>query len=213
MRRILAAIISFGILMAGASQGHSDNKPGVLIPRQLHLATVRIFVKNGSGLGAPISPTTILTASHVVTGDDGRVLDDVVWVDSFGNQGKAVVGCTDLKRDIAVLTLPEGALRTWFQIAKNAPDVSDHLWWTSFLYDRSTMTWVSGTYMGRDITNDMTVDGIVFSGASGGAIVNESGQLVAILQASALSSNPANAAHFRPYMTGRNPVGICSVGK
>ncbi len=129
------------------------------------------------GAGVAISPTEILTASHVVEGTD------TVWVyDRNGNMLDGVVTRRDAQRDLAVVDTGDHGLPI-AQIRSDNPGTGEYSWVIG------ASDWSDPITRGRvtDVT-DSCNDGVIEvetsaeleQGDSGGPLVDQQGQVIGI---------------------------------
>jgi hypothetical protein len=176
--RIVASIVAMFITVATVLAGPA---PGVRPPSVLLSDEVRVLC-NGrwQGWAAPISASTAVTAFHVV--DDCVTLG---WRSSF-KEGRFVPLKTDKAQDTALLLSDAGTFDQWFDIAHEAPQSGEPLWWTLLLPGKSNGSdmvpvAVSGLYLGVGDDGSMYTEGPSHPGSSGSAIVNSEGKLVGVV--------------------------------
>jgi S1-C subfamily serine protease len=139
-----------------------------------------------TGTGFLVTPTTLVTAAHVVAGATG------VQVAFDNTQVAASVVGVDPSLDLAVLSIPPTSdTRHVFDLAASDPDTGTQIAVVGYPLDEPkslTEGTISGT--GRTITTESgTFDGLLQTdaainpGNSGGPLVNNAGQIVGVADA------------------------------
>lgn len=126
------------------------------------------------GWGVPYVGGQVLTAKHNTDGD-------VSWLDDWGTGHRLELKWQDSKKDIAILQASKPFPYT-ISIAKDLPEVGDRVFYRIYLSGGlKNATWTHGTVLGMDSDGDLMVAGWYHPGASGGGLLNESGELVGIV--------------------------------
>lgn len=175
---------------------------------------VQILNAGHIGWGAPYGSTMIVTAHHLM-----KVGETPQWrTPSSGWQPGEIV-CDDEQNDIAILRSAQ-QIPFGMHMAKKRPQIQDRLWWRAYI--RGTFaTIVRGYYLGESNEHEMVIDGWGHPGASGSPIVNDDGEMVGMVQASAndAGNNQPNfffsldwRASFRAFLIGSPlDVGPCKL--
>lgn len=163
-------------------------------PSDFHKGMVRVNVKGGNGLswsgsGAVVSGNRILTAAHVL---DKGLSYEVVFCDESVIAGSVVN--LNTANDIGVLrvnSIPSGV--TVLKVAEKAPEDGTKIEVCGFgargpLRHFSGRTWISSE-------DNLGCDTYVIQGDSGGAVLNESGEIVGIVSGGMCWSSTKAAIH------------------
>ena len=149
-------------------------------PSELHKGIVRVKVKGGSGMswngsGSVVSGNRVLTAAHVL---DKGLSYEVVYHD--GSFSAASVVNLNTQNDVGVLkveTVPNGV--TILKVAGTAPDDGSYVEICGF-GGSGALRHFSG-HTGIYSEDVLGVDAYVIPGDSGGAVLNEAGEIVGVV--------------------------------
>ena len=171
-----------------------------------------LVIRDGSGrcLGAPISATLIVTARHCTENPQ------VGWQTRDGRRGLANVILRRPELDLALVRV-EGAgdFPFWLRIADRLPDEVEAVWAHFFVPGTDVYALTEGRFMaevqlGED-RHCVLVDGMTGPGSSGGVLLNERGEVVAVHSQSwnpgAEVGGPARGLLVRPLAIFRSLVG------
>lgn len=153
---------------------------------------VQLETKGSLGHACPISPTDALTAEHVALEDDFKDGSNtkrapyVIWGDMLGNTGTVQWQWSDLRRDVSLVRVVPGTplFGAHLRRAGSSPPVGAKVYvvgydWGNGLGDYTVEAKVTGNRAGSLVYS--TTPG---GGSSGGCVLNESGEFVAIHVAS-----------------------------
>lgn len=149
-------------------------------PSEIHKGLVRVSVKGGngyswSGSGAVVEGNRILTAAHVL---DKGVSFSVEFFDGSSLEGKVVN--VDSASDVGVLSvgsLPVGV--AILKVAKESPKEGDYVEVCGF-GGSGSLRHFSG-HVGIYSDEVLGVDAYVLPGDSGGAALNEKGEIIGVV--------------------------------
>lgn len=181
-------------------------------------AAAEFALRLGGAWATAVGPIRAVTITHVV--DSNR--HALVLFDHLGTAYPAAVLCSDKSNKdtdaedgdgLTTLVLQGDAKFSWWvDVADDRPKVQDQLWWRGFL-SKAIPTTSRGWYLGKNDEGYVVADGWVFFGSSGSPVLNDRGQLVAVVMASyndaaqARTKDPETldvrafrAAHFRSLM-------------
>lgn len=123
------------------------------------------------GWCAPIGADVVVTAAHVAA--HPIVYCGGVMVRTIG---------VDTKHDIAVMRAPEDSYSAWYKVRLRAPEPGERLYWRFYLHGLRPAV-ATGLVMGEDDHGFFHIDGLAIPGASGSGVLDENGELVAIVSA------------------------------
>lgn len=159
-------------LLAGVL-GHIEHPP------QVESAYI-LNHRSGYGMGCPISPTTLLSATHVIDGrEEGLSTED----------GDLRVLSTE--KDLAILRLKIGVFKKApLGIATKRPVPGDLLYYAGVLYDDTLTPAYWGTVLAYDKEGFLVMESSTFPGTSGTCALNSNGEVVGVLTGVVSATSP-----------------------
>lgn len=162
-----------------------------------------------TGWGTPISPTSLVTAHHVVDG-----CASVQWGHPPTATGYLIVtafkSCdwqdqlAEKNRDCdwAILVTPENGPRfeRWAVVTRAVPQNGETVWWKLLLPGGVAET-VSGPFIGLDAWRHVHVNGTAWPGSSGSGLFNGDGELVGVVSGH-YGPTPLNRTVWGTHMAG-----------
>lgn len=185
MLRRLVAILLASLMCACTGSGCV---PAVEQLKTIHSIpgyTAGIVISTGSSIGSAcvVGPDRAYTVAHVVK--DTKVVE---WKGKTLNGGIAQIVWTDPAKDLAIIQAEEPGFETMpLRIAKQAPELGEELIVIGLMYDKPAIWYVRAISL--DPEGRLLLDGMAFPGTSGGCVVNQGGELVAVLQSSEIVLN------------------------
>lgn len=140
---------------------------------------IKIIGASGTGSGVHIGNGYILTAAHVAT-----MNNELSAKDALGRTHKLTLLWANTSKDIALLKITEADEMASAKLSCDAPVVGTHVRAYGNPMDVENV-YASGTIVGAPMTRGpwesiMTLDLTIVPGMSGGALVNDAGDIVGI---------------------------------
>lgn len=163
-----------GLLLAGVLS-HIDH------PAQV-MESYRLSHQGGYGMGCAISPTKLLTATHVIRGKETGLSTEDGPVQVLSTQG-----------DLALLRLNIGEFKKKvLKISGILPIPGDLLYYSGVLYDDTITPSYWGTVLAYDKEGYLVMESSTFPGTSGTCVLNAEGEVVGVLTGVVTAVTPKN---------------------
>lgn len=185
MLRQLVAILLASLMCACTGSGCV---PAVEQLKTIHSIpgyTAGIVISTGRSIGSAcvVGPDRAYTVAHVVK--DAKVVE---WKGKTLSGGVAQIVWIDPTKDLAIIQAEEPGFETIpLRPAKRAPELGEELIVIGLMQDKPAIWYVRAISI--DPEGRLLLDGMSFPGTSGGCIVNQEGELVALLQGSEILIN------------------------
>lgn len=163
-------------------------------------ATVVVYHQNapGWGNGCPVSAQMVVTAAHVVGGDES-----MLRYSSNTSSGTLVVRRRD-KDDVAVLQT-DGAALPFGRVAKALPNSGDPIFVLS-RDEANPRLVVHGWYFAKNGSR-ILLDALVVGGMSGSCVLNEAGEVFAVVVGRGDPGQPGESVVARSLLVASSLVG------
>lgn len=156
---------------------------GQMTPRHLQAvadSTVKVITPTGWGSGTVVAPEEVLTCAHVIKGDATfyvRTMDRAGKTEDFIARAVKV----DALADLALLAVPHLPLRPLKVAAKDAEEFSV-VWEVGAPLGHQRTASPETIALHDDLPNFWRLLGSNMQGSSGGAVVDEDGELLCVFQ-------------------------------
>lgn len=175
---VCSAGISFGVLPVSSARESAVESPG------LERAGVKIRPDLGSGINTDAG---VLTCLHVVS--DAIAKGKSIEVDCGGDVAKATLIFQDPKTDVAILKAAWKSEHPTIALRGELPKPGDRLQSIARLRD-GTIGVESHRVTGTAHDGLIVVDNPFISGSSGGAVLNDEGELIGIVSGNIVTAEP-----------------------